>query len=168
MDDGTRSPALLDSLSIVRLSTSILLFYVLTLLLVPKYPKSASSSAEPITVVVVADVQPRRQFILTLLSFGAFTYFLDGLIVGIYWIARGFRQSYFLQWRGIELADVLGFLAFSGLILVGMYKERQGANFWTRRRIKLFAFMAIGFDVAYLVLLVRAVRIFESKRALPF
>ncbi|KAG8811944.1 hypothetical protein FRC18_003192, partial [Serendipita sp. 400] len=166
MDDGTRSPKLLDSLSAVRLSTGLLFAYALFLAFT-KHRQATPSSPTAITSVVVASKQPRRALIATLLLFASFTYLLDGLIVLLYFFLRGFRQSYFTQWRGIELADVLGFLAFFSVLVIGIQKEKRSIDFWSRKRLKGFVFLAIVFDVAYLVLLVLAVRIFQRRPSSP-
>lgn len=162
MDDGTQSGPLLRALTSVRLTTVPL--FLLCLLFAFTKPKSSTpTSPSPITAVVISTVSPRRALLVSLFSFIAFTYLLDELIVFVYWAARGFRQSYFTQWRGVELADVTGFLAFFLVILIGNFKDKSGADLWLRKRLKAWLVLAIALDIAYLVLLVLAVRIFESE-----
>ncbi|CAG7854234.1 SubName: Full=Uncharacterized protein {ECO:0000313/EMBL:CCA67527.1} [Serendipita indica DSM 11827] len=167
MDDGTRAGPLLDALSVVRLSTGVLFLFTLILLFTRPSKAQPPPSPSPITAVVVAFTHPRRALINTLLLFIAFTYFLDALIVFLYFILRGFRQSYFTQWRGVELADVFGFVAFLLLAAIGTYKDKHAVDFWTRKRIKLFVITALGLDIAYLVLLVLSVRIFQRRPDSP-
>jgi hypothetical protein len=165
MDDGTHSGPLLRALTSVRLTTVAL--FLLTLVFALTGAKRVTpASPSSITAVVIKSVSPRRALLLTLFSFITFTYLLDGLIVFVYWALRGFRQSYFTQWRGVELADVAGFLAFSAVIVIALWKHKSGVDLWLRKRLKAWLILAILLDIAYLVLLILAVRIFESKHTL--
>jgi hypothetical protein len=55
-----------------------------------------------------------------------------------------------------------------GLAIVGSAKESKGVDFWTRKRVKAFAFFALAFDIAYLVLLLLAIPIFPRKSTSSF
>ncbi|KIM31954.1 hypothetical protein M408DRAFT_241344 [Serendipita vermifera MAFF 305830] len=153
MDDGTRDHRQLVALSLLRLSTSLVFVYAIFLGFTRRKP-IVLSSPSPITSVVVADVQPRRALILTLLVFAAFTYLLDELITLFYFIFEDVPSSSALQWRGIELADVLGYVAFSMIIMFGIHKDRIGIDFWSRKRLKVGIILALLLDIAYLVLLI--------------
>jgi len=153
---------LLIALAALRLSPLFLLLLVVTTLgLSPKAPSSPSTAS--ITNIVVADVQPRRALILTVLIFAAFTYVLDTVLVIVISIVDGVRHGSTPQWCGIEVADAAGILAFFGLAIVGSAKDKKGVDFWTRKRVKAFAFFALVFDIAYLVLLILAIPIFPRK-----
>ena len=158
---------LLIALAALRLSPLFLLLLVITTLgLSPKPPASPSTAS--ITNIVVAKVQPRRALILTILIFAALTYLLDTVLVIVISVVDHVRHGSTPQWRGIEVADAAGVLAFLGLAIVGSAKESKGVDFWTRKRVKAFAFFALAFDIAYLVLLLLAVPIFPRKSASSF
>lgn len=161
MDDGTHSGPLLTALTTIRLST-IPLFLLSLVFIFTRAATQPPTSPSPITAVVVSSTSPRRALLLTLFLFAAFTYLLDAIIVFVYWASRGFRQSYFVQWRGIELADVAGFLAYASIIIIASWKDRRGIDLWLRKRLKAWVLLAIALDIAYLVLLILCVRIFES------
>jgi len=153
---------LLIALAALRLSPLFLLLLVVTTLgLSPKPPPSPSTAS--ITNIVVADVQPRRALILTILIFAALTYLLDTVLVIVISIVDGVRHGSTPQWCGIEVADAAGVLAFVSLAIVGSAKDKKGVDFWTRKRVKAFAFFALAFDIAYLVLLLLAIPIFPRK-----
>ena len=153
---------LLIALAALRLSPLFLLLLVVSSLgLTPKPPPSPSPSS--ITNLVVANVQPRRALILTILIFTVFTYILDGALVIVVSVVDGVRLGSTPQWRGIEVADAAGALAFLSLAIVGTVKDHKGVVFWTRKRVKAFAFFALAFDIAYLVLLLLAIPIFPRK-----
>ena len=160
---------LLIALAALRLSPLFLLLLVVTTLgLRPKPPASPSTAS--ITNIVVADVQPRRALILTILIFAALTYLLDTVLVIVISVVDHVRHGSTPQWRGIEVADAAGVLAFLSLAIVGSTKEKKGVNFWTRKRVKAFAFFALAFDIAHLVLLLLTIPIFprKFKASFPF
>ena len=163
MDDGTRDQGLLIALSALRLSTGVLFLYALLFLGFVRHKPIVLSSPTPITSVVVADIQPRRALIITLLVFAAFTYLLDELVVLFYFLYQDVPSSSAFQWRGVELADVLGYLAFSAIIILGISKDRRGIDLWSRKRLKFGILLALLLDIAYLVLLILSVRIFQSE-----
>jgi hypothetical protein len=160
MDDA-HNQGLLIALSVLRLSTGVLLLYSLFLGFVRHKPITLTSPVE-ISDVVIAHVQPRRALILTLLTFSAFTYLLDEFIVLFYYLYQDVPSSSTYQWRGVELADVLGFTAFSFIIIIGITKDKNGLDFWSRKRLKVGVILALALDIAYLVLLLLSVRIFQS------
>lgn len=151
-----------DAVALVRLSTVLIGIYILSLATI-KYRENPPPSPTLITVVVVEDVQPRRALILTILTFAAFSYFLDCLIVIVYWLLHGWRQSDFVEWRGVELADSAGLVAYVAFIVIGINKDRKGVKFWTLKRVKFIVFVAIAFDIAYLVLMLITIPVFRSK-----
>lgn len=153
---------LLIALAALRLSPLFLLLVVVTTLgLSPKPPASPSTAS--ITNIVVADVRPRRALILTILIFAALTYLLDTVLVIVISVVDHVRHGSTPQWRGIEVADAAGVLAFLGLAIIGSAKENKGVVFWTRKRVKVFAFFALAFDIAHLVLLLLAIPIFPRE-----
>ena len=158
---------LLIALAALRLSPLFLLLLVVTTLgLSPKPPASPSTAS--ITNIVVANVQPRRALILTILIFATLTYLLDTVLVIVISVVDHVRHGSTPQWRGIEVADAAGILAFLGLAIVGSAKDKKGVDFWTRKRVKAFAFFALAFDIAYLVLLLLAVPIFPRRSSSSF
>ncbi|PVG02930.1 hypothetical protein CPB86DRAFT_724333, partial [Serendipita vermifera] len=166
MSDFNSSKALMFALTVTRLTTGLLFIYALGLVLT-KPTQDAPGSPTPITSVVVAHRQPRRPLILTLLFFITFTYLLDGLITFIPCVAWKNCTSHLIEWRGVELANALGFLAFAILITIGLWKDKRGVDIWSRKRLKAFAVIAIAFDIAYLVLLLLSVRIFKKSPEEP-
>jgi hypothetical protein len=165
MDSDVTHSVLLSALTIVRLTT-VPLFLLSLLFAFTRRKTVTPASPSSITAVVVLNVSPRRALLLTFFGFSAFTYLLDGLIGFVYWVLEGIRQGYSTQWRGVELADVAGFLAFSTVISIGLWKDRSGIDLWLRKRLKAWLILAILFDIAYLVLLVLSVRIFKSKHTI--
>lgn len=150
------------AVSVVRLSTLLVGLYALTLAAV-KSNVIQPASPSPITTVVVQEVQPRRALIISIILFSAFTYFLDGLLVIILWLVYGLRQSRVIEWRFVELADAAGLIAFSIFLFIGIRKDMHSVEFWTRKRVKAFALLAIALDIAYLVLMLLTIPIFHSK-----
>jgi ATP-binding cassette subfamily B (MDR/TAP) protein 6 len=155
-----RDPPMMDIMVVLLALASLTTvpLFLLSLLLAFTRPKRVTPpSPSSITAVVVSTVSPRRALLLTFFGFSAFTYLLDELV------GFGFRQSHPNEWRAPELAELAGFLAFSMVIIIGLWKDRSGADLWLRKRLKAWLILAILLDIAYLVLLVLAVRIFKSR-----
>lgn len=159
---ASMASALLIALAVLRGSPLLLLLIVVASLglkpaaVVPQSPSTIRN-------VVIADVQPRRALIVTTLLFAALTYLLDAVLVGVLFAVDHVRQGASPQWRGIEVADLAGVLAFAGLVLLGSSKDKKGIDIWQRQRVKAFAVVALILDITYLVLLILGVPIFPRK-----
>lgn len=119
-----------------------------TLSIIPSHPPSPESPS-PITSVVVATRTPRRALILSLLSLSALTFFLDGLTFVVYTVF----QRKWPQGTGIEIGALTGLIAFSGLAVLGAWKDIKGVEVWTRNRFKLVFGLVLLLDIAQVVLL---------------
>ncbi|KAF8054164.1 mitochondrial half-size ABC transporter [Lyophyllum atratum] len=109
----------------------------------------APPSPSPITSVVVATHVPRRALILTLLSLSALTFLLDGLT----FVVQAVVYKRWLPYTGIEINAVLGLAAFAGLAALGSWKDIQGIQVWSLKRIKSTIAAALAFDIALATLL---------------
>ncbi|OCH90247.1 hypothetical protein OBBRIDRAFT_793486 [Obba rivulosa] len=127
-------------------SPSLVLLATLTVIFTRPPPPQTPSS---ITPVVVATRIPRRALILALLSLSAATYFLDGLTFALYTV---FRQNW-PQNTGIEYNSVLGLAAFAGLAALGAWKDVNGVDVWSLKRLKLSIGTSLALDIAQVVLL---------------
>ena len=105
-------------------------------------------SPSPITSVVVASRIPRRTLILILLSLSAFTFLADGLASVIYVVLN----KVWLLGTGIEIASVLGLLAYAGLAALGAWKDVNGIEVWNRIRVKTAIAIALALDITQVIL----------------
>ena len=160
---------ILIALAAVRLAGPVLLLTLLASVFPLKPPSESSAvGVADITSVVVATVRPRRALIVFILTFAALTYFLDAILLIVLAIVDHAWQGSTREWRGVEIADVVGFVAFAGLAITGSVKHVKGAQVWTSTRVKLFTLSAIAFDIAQIVLLALGVKIFPCELALFF
>ncbi|KAG9037208.1 hypothetical protein FRB95_006461 [Tulasnella sp. JGI-2019a] len=111
------------------------------------------SSDSPIVNVTVPVKTPRRTLILTILALSATTYLLDGTVVVLQAVLWRKWEGAYGKWTGVEVANVLGLIAFGGLAVVGTWKDAKGNDVWMLRRTKAFALVAVSFTVAEVVLL---------------
>ncbi|KAH7888329.1 hypothetical protein F5I97DRAFT_1965293 [Phlebopus sp. FC_14] len=130
----------------VRVSSPAVVFLA-TLSLLPTKPLSPPSPS-PITPVVVQSRIPRKTLILVLLSLAAASFLFDGLAYVTYAILNGVWKS----GTGVELASLLGLVAYAGLAAVGAYKDVNNVEVWSRERVKLAIAIALGLDMAQVVL----------------
>ncbi|KAH9929622.1 uncharacterized protein BXZ73DRAFT_47940 [Epithele typhae] len=132
-------------------SPGLVLLSTLTLILAR--PAPAVQSASPITSVVVATRTPRHALIYAFLSLAGLTYLLDGLTFVITAVLRKEWPTF----TGIDIHAVVGLVAFLGLAALGAFKEVQGLNVWSMKRLKLSIFAALALDIAQVVLLALAI-----------
>ncbi|TFK44564.1 hypothetical protein BDQ12DRAFT_717702 [Crucibulum laeve] len=125
------------------------LLFITTLSLLATNPPSPLSSPSPITSVVVATRVPRRAVILSLLSLLSLTYLFDGLAFVVYAIL----SKHWPQYTGLEINSVVGLAAFSGLAALGAWKDVQGVDVWSLKRLKLAVASSLSIDIALVVLL---------------
>jgi len=126
-------------------SPAVVLLAALSLLSTkPLSPPSPS----PITPVVVASRIPRRTLILVLLSLSAFTFLADGLAYVVYVVLN----KVWPVGTGIEIAGVLGLLAYAGLAALGAWKDVNGVEVWNRSRVKAAIALALALDIVQVIL----------------
>ncbi|KAF9244997.1 hypothetical protein BU15DRAFT_71347 [Melanogaster broomeanus] len=142
----------------LRVSSPAVVFLA-AISLLPTKPLSPPSPS-PIIPVVLQSRIPRRALILALLSLAAFSFLLDGLAYVAYAVLNG-------VWRpstGVELASVLGLIAYAGLAAVGAYKDVNNIEIWSRKRVKVAIFVALVLDVTQVVLLALFTKTRDSRR----
>lgn len=126
-------------------SPTVVLLAALSLI----YTKPLSPpSPSPITPVVIASRIPRRTLILVLLSLSAFTFLVDGLACVLYVLLN---KTWPLR-NDIEIASVVGLLAYSGLAALGAWKDVNGVEIWNRRRVKTAIILALALDIVQVVI----------------
>ncbi|KAF9222607.1 hypothetical protein BS17DRAFT_783120 [Gyrodon lividus] len=131
----------------VRVSSPTVVFLA-TLSLLPTKPLSPPSPS-PITPVVLQSRVPRRALILALLSLAAVSFLLDGLA----YVAYAVLNNVWRPSTGVELASVLGLIAYAGLAALGAYKDVNNIEIWSRKRVKTAIFVALALDVTQVILL---------------
>lgn len=127
-------------------SPAIVFVTALSLFALRQSPQPTPSA---ITSVVVATPVPRRAAILALLSLTALSYLGDGLVFVVYAVISK-------QWprhTAIPLNAVLGLASFSGIAVIGAWKDVSGVNAWSLKRLKFALFTSLSLDIALLVLL---------------
>lgn len=102
----------------------------------------------PITPVVVASRVPRRTLILVFLSISAFTFLADGLA----YVVSVVLNKVWPKGTGIEIASVLGLLAYAGLAALGAWKDTRDDGIWNRSRVKVAIAIALALDIVQVVL----------------
>lgn len=105
-------------------------------------------SQSPITPVVITSRVPRRTLILILLSISAFTFLADGLA----YVAYAVLNKVWLTGTGIEIASVLGLLAYVSLAALGAWKDASDDEIWNRSRVKVAIAIALALDIVQVVL----------------
>ena len=121
--------------------------FLSTLSLIPR--RASSSHPSPITSVVVKSKEPRRGLILSFLTLASFSYFSDGLTFVVYAVIN----KHWPALTAIEIAAVLGVVAYGGLAALGAYKDINGINVWSFASVKYAIFLSLAFDIAAVVLL---------------
>ncbi|KZO92618.1 hypothetical protein CALVIDRAFT_504221, partial [Calocera viscosa TUFC12733] len=156
-------------LFLTRLISSSLLFALtltLTLLKSPREPASQQGPSE--IVAVLAPVRTARR--------GAII--LCGIALSVFWIAdaaviagRGIIEKEWEPaepvWRGEEVAIILNFLTWTGVIGIGVFKESYGREIWTSATLKLLTLLAGAAEITTFVLLCIALRVFQSRCPYP-
>ncbi|KIO29584.1 hypothetical protein M407DRAFT_14496 [Tulasnella calospora MUT 4182] len=108
----------------------------------------------PIVQVTVPVIKPRRSLINLLLSVAALSYLFDGTVVvlrAVFW--KTWEGASSIKWNGIEVADVLGLIAFGALLIIGTWKDAKDIPVWTSKRVKTFAVVGLLFEAAHTALL---------------
>lgn len=102
---------------------------------------------------------PRRAAIYTLLTLASFTYLLDGLVFVLYTV----WEKAWPRLTGIEPNAITGIVAFSGLAALGAWKEVNGVEVWTRKRVKSTVGLTLLLDIALTVLAAITLKISHDK-----
>ncbi|KAG8936275.1 hypothetical protein FRC02_003211 [Tulasnella sp. 418] len=157
---GLAVPSVLAALAAVRCAGPALLLAIVLSLLGLKRPQSPP--ATPIISVTISQTTPRRSVILSLLTVAAAAYLFDGVLVVTRAVLNHTWEGSDPAWSGIEVADVLGLLAFGGLATTGAWKDAKGVPVWQNSRVKIFAAVALAFELVNVVLIAVA-RPFLSK-----
>jgi hypothetical protein len=144
---------------VIRVLSPALVFLTTCSLIFTHPP--APSSPSLITPVVVATRVPRRAFIITLLSFSALTYLLDGLTLAVYAVL----DKKWPRHSGLEINSILGLVAFAGMAALGAWKEVQGVEVWSLKRVKAAVATTLGLDIALFVLLGFSSHVLNNGRA---
>ncbi|KAL6308193.1 hypothetical protein BKA93DRAFT_726289 [Sparassis latifolia] len=139
--------SILPLLFILRVVSPALVLLSTLSVLFTKPP--APQTPSPITSVIVATRAPRRALILLLLSLTALTFLLDGLTFVVYAVL----QKTWPEHTGIEINAVLGLTAFAGLAAIGAWKDIQGVDVWSLKRLKAGVAAALALDIVQVVLL---------------
>ncbi|KAG8213755.1 hypothetical protein J3R82DRAFT_10464 [Butyriboletus roseoflavus] len=140
-----------SALFALRVSSPAVVFLA-TLSLIPSKPLSPPSPS-PITPVVVQSRVPRKFLILSLLSLAALSFLVDGLAYVAFAVFNGVWTS----GTGVELAALLGLIAYAALAALGAYKDINNIEIWSRKRIKSAIFVALALDITQVVLLALSV-----------
>ncbi|CAA7259242.1 unnamed protein product [Cyclocybe aegerita] len=151
---------LLPTFVVRVISPTIVLFSALSLLFTHQ---QSPHSPSPITPVVVATAIPRRAVILTFLSAVAFTYLLDGLAFVVFAVL----DHSWPRHSGIPVNTITGLVAFSGLAALGAWKDIQGVEVWSFRRLKVSMFLALSLDTSLAIFLALDVRRGTPEPTIP-
>ena len=156
----TVSPAALClAIFVLRILSPALVFLFTLSLFAARTPSPSSPSS--ITSVVVATRVPRRAPILSLLSLCALTFLLDGLTFVVYAVL----DKRWPQNSGIEINSVIGLAAFAGLAALGTWKDVNGVDVWSFKRVKAAVVSTLALDIVLVVLL--GISIQTSRRCMP-
>jgi hypothetical protein len=140
------------ALFLLRLISPAFVFLSALSLVFARPPSHDSPSS--ITPVVVAVRIPRRALILSLLTFSALTYFLDGFTFILYAII----DKIWPQNTGIDINAVIGLVAFSGLAAFGAWKDVHGVEVWFLKRVKASLAISLVLDIAQVILIGLSIR----------
>ncbi|KAG8933356.1 hypothetical protein FRC01_009681 [Tulasnella sp. 417] len=107
----------------------------------------------PIVQVTVPVIKPRRSLINLLLSLAALSFLFDGTVVVLRAVlGKTWEGASSIKWNGIEVADVLGLVAFGALLVIGTWKDAKDIPVWTSKRVKAFAIVGLLFEAAHTAL----------------
>lgn len=155
---------LLSALLVLRIAgPGVLVLIVASLSLLRPLSNDHDYDNSPIVSVIITQKAPRRALILSFLSLIAAAFFLDGAVVVTHAVLTGTWDGSSQQWRLIQVADVLGLVAFAGLSALGTWKDVNGVEIWTRNRVKFFAVLAWVVDVIQIVLLTLSVSLVKKE-----
>ena len=127
------------------LSPSLVLLATISLITTRPLP---SSSPSPMTSVIVASRIPRRAVILLCLSFSSFTYLLDGVA----FVLHAWINKYWPPHTGIDINALIGLVAFPGLAVLASWKDVNGVDVWSLKRLKIAIFLSLVLDLAQVIL----------------
>jgi hypothetical protein len=155
---------LLTALLVLRIAgPGVLTLLVTSLFFLRPSSHDHDHDNSPIVSVIISQKAPRRAVILSFLSLTAAAFFLDGVVVVARAVLTGTWEGSSQQWRLIEVADVIGLVAFAGLAALGTWKDVNGVDVWTRQRVKFFALLAWVVDVVQVVLLALSVSLVNKQ-----
>ncbi|KAF8335769.1 uncharacterized protein EI90DRAFT_3047074 [Cantharellus anzutake] len=129
-------------------SVSVLLLLSFSVAFVRSNPTTKDAAPTEVTPVLVSQLTPRRVLIRTLVSLAAATYAADAAVA----ILRAVLAGVWDRPGPLGLASYLiGLVAFSTLAILLAWKDYKGIDAWQRRRVRVFAALAIIFGVAHII-----------------
>ncbi|KAF9516641.1 hypothetical protein BS47DRAFT_1483796 [Hydnum rufescens UP504] len=149
MSKASLTPVFLYDLA----SGVILLLLSFSVLFVRSTPPSKDAASDEVTPIVVSLITPRRSLIRTILSLAALTYAADASVA----IVRVILSGTWGTPGPIAVAPFLvGLVAFGLLAIFLSWKDLRGVDVWQRRRVRLFAVLAVLFEFAHLIVVATA------------
>ncbi|KAF8891689.1 hypothetical protein BD779DRAFT_1512462 [Infundibulicybe gibba] len=153
-------PEIQPTLILRVLSPAVVFLTTFSLLFVHAPPPESPS---PITSVVIATRVPRRATILSLLSFSALTFLLDGMTFVVYAVF----DKHWPRYSGIEINALLGLVAFAGLAALGAWKDIHGVEVWNMKRLRVAVTAALAMDITLAIFLAIAIQQKSSGPHIP-
>jgi ATP-binding cassette subfamily B (MDR/TAP) protein 6 len=153
---GHNVPELTLADFIIRIVSPTLVFLVTLSLVFSRAPSPTSLS--PITSVVVATRVPRHALILSLLSLASLTFLLDGLTFVVYAVLNKVWPPN----TGIEINAIVGIIAFSGLAVLGTWKDVHRVPVWSMGRVKAAIAIALLLDTVHVVLVGLTIKCYKG------
>ncbi|KAL0956110.1 hypothetical protein HGRIS_002278 [Hohenbuehelia grisea] len=153
------TPALLLAILVLRILSPAIVFLSTVSLITTRPPTPASPS--PITSVVVATRIPRRAVILSFLSICGLTFFFDGAAT----IVPAVIRKSWERDNGLTFNTIVGLASFLGLAALGAWKDVNGVDVWSLKRVKYSLGASLLLDIPLVVLLGLIIK--SSATSLP-
>ena len=129
-------------------SALVLLLLSFSVAFVRSNPTTKDTGPTEVTPILVPLLTPRRALIRTLVSLVAVTYAADAAVT----IVRAVLSGVWDQPGPIRIASYLiGLAAFGTLIILLTWKDYKGVDAWQRRRVRVFAAIALIFELVHVI-----------------